>query len=95
MRGRVDTILMCVKFSDNAISSLNFSYIGGVPLNKMGLQSTPRMLLYRVGNDLIPPPPPRPQSKLQQPKKIYKYVLKYDQCWTVSNILRLQTFILL
>ena len=29
MRGRIDTILMCVKFSDDPISSFDFSYNGG------------------------------------------------------------------
>ena len=33
MGGRIDTILMCVKFGDDPISSLDFSFIGGVPLN--------------------------------------------------------------
>ena len=32
MRGRIDTILMCVKFGDDPISSLDFSFIGGVHL---------------------------------------------------------------
>ena len=29
MGGRIDTILMCVKFGDDPISSLDFSFIGG------------------------------------------------------------------
>ena len=33
MGGRIDIILMCVKFGDDPISSLDFSFIGGVPLN--------------------------------------------------------------
>ena len=33
MGSRIDTILMCVKFGDDQISSLDFSFIGGgVPL---------------------------------------------------------------
>ena len=32
MGGRIDTILMCVKFGDDPMSSLDFSLIGGVPL---------------------------------------------------------------
>ena len=34
MGGRIDTILICVKFGDDKISSLDLSFIGGgVPLN--------------------------------------------------------------
>ena len=33
MEGRIDTILMCVKLGDDPISSLDFSFIWGVPLN--------------------------------------------------------------
>ena len=40
MGGRIDTILMCVKFSDGPISSLDFSFIGGVPLNLAQINST-------------------------------------------------------
>ena len=29
MGGRIETILMCVKFGDDPISSLDFSFIGG------------------------------------------------------------------
>ena len=32
MGGRIDTILMCVKFVDDPIRNLDFSFIGGVPL---------------------------------------------------------------
>ena len=32
MVSRIDTILLCVKFGDDSISSLDFSFIGGVPL---------------------------------------------------------------
>ena len=36
MEGRIDIIFMCVKFGDDPISSLDFSFIGGdVPLKKM------------------------------------------------------------
>ena len=34
MGGCIDTIMMCVKFGDDPISSLDFSFIGGVPLIK-------------------------------------------------------------
>ena len=34
MGGRIDIILMCVKFSDNMISSLDLSFIGGCTLNR-------------------------------------------------------------
>ena len=34
MGGRIDTILMWVKFGDDPIGSLDFSFIGGVPLIK-------------------------------------------------------------
>ena len=38
MGGRIDTILMCVKFGDDRISSLDFSFIGGCTLKiKSGL----------------------------------------------------------
>ena len=30
MEGRINTILMCVKFDDDPISSLDFSFTGGV-----------------------------------------------------------------
>ena len=33
-------ILKCVKFGDNPISSLDFSFIGGVPLNEIDGQQT-------------------------------------------------------
>ena len=33
MGGRIDTILMCATFGDDSISSLDFSFIGGVPLS--------------------------------------------------------------
>ena len=34
MVGRIDTFLMCVKFGDDPICTLDFSFIGGsVPLN--------------------------------------------------------------
>ena len=29
MGGRIDTILMCVKFGNDPVSSLDFSFIGG------------------------------------------------------------------
>ena len=34
MGGHIDIILMCVKFGDDQISSLDFSFIGGVPVDK-------------------------------------------------------------
>ena len=34
MRGRIDIVLLCVKFGDDLISSLDVSFIEGVPLNK-------------------------------------------------------------
>ena len=33
MGGRIDTILMRIKICDHPISSLDFGFIGGVPLN--------------------------------------------------------------
>ena len=33
MRGRIDTILTYVKFGDDPVSSLDFSFIGGCTLN--------------------------------------------------------------
>ena len=35
MGGRIGTILMCVQFGDDLISSLDFSFIGGVPLIRL------------------------------------------------------------
>ena len=35
MGGRVDIILMSVKFGDDAISGLDFSFTGDVPLNRL------------------------------------------------------------
>ena len=35
MGGRIDTILMCVKYGDDPISSLDFSFIGGVALRSL------------------------------------------------------------
>ena len=33
MGGRINTILMSVKFGDDLIGSLDFNFTGGVPLN--------------------------------------------------------------
>ena len=42
MGGRIDTILMCVRFGDDRISSLDFSFIGGgVPLNSFYFNEFP------------------------------------------------------
>ena len=39
MEGRIESIFMCVKFSDDPISSLDLSFIGGAilkaPISKM------------------------------------------------------------
>ena len=48
MGGRIDPILMCVKFGDDLISSLDFSFIGvGVPLKPK--QSKSRITLGMDG----------------------------------------------
>ena len=52
MGGRIDIILMCVKFGDDPISSLDFSFIGGgVPLRKswvLGMSDLGPMAAYRL-----------------------------------------------
>ena len=51
MGGRIDTILMCVKFGDDRISSLDFSFIGGgVPLRtkKVFFESVKNILVLNV-----------------------------------------------
>ena len=50
MGGGIDTTLMCVKFSDDPISSLDFSFINKLELSslKLGLLMTFEQFLMKI-----------------------------------------------
>ena len=46
--GRIDTILLCVKFGDDSKSFLDFSFMGGCTLNLIGVGTTQQMKRVRT-----------------------------------------------
>ena len=78
MGGRIDTILMWIKFGHDPISSLDFSFTGGVPLNQLIYMSGQLKKIIVVGGHESPPGSykkrrPSKSAGNKKPRVIWKF----------------------